>query len=66
MNADKAPRYGECACCGARIDLTTAREAELAVSGRWYAPHTLPESEESQGLFDLGAACYRRVVRASR
>ena len=66
MTTADRPRYGECACCGARIDLAKAREAEMAVSGRWYAPGTLPESEESQGLFDLGAACYRRVVHASR
>jgi hypothetical protein len=59
------PRYGECGHCGARIDLDKAREAELSVRGVWYASGAVPEGEESQGCFDVGATCYRRVVRGA-
>ena len=59
------PRYGECGHCGARIDLDKAREAELSTRGHWYPSGGMPAGEESQGCFDIGAACYRRVVRAS-
>jgi hypothetical protein len=58
--------YGECGCCGARINLATSREAEMTINGLWYQPGTVPDGEESQGRFDLGAACYRRNVKTPR
>lgn len=60
----KTPKtYGECGCCGKKVDLAAAREAELAISGTWYAPGKMPDSETSQGYFDLGGGCFNRKVK---
>ena len=55
--------YGECGCCGKKIDLATAKAAEMAISGKWYADGKMPEGETSQGFFDLGAGCFKRKVK---
>lgn len=54
----------QCGCCDALIDQAKAKEAELSVSGRWYVPGAMPETEESQGIFDVGATCYKKKVKA--
>lgn len=55
--------YGECGCCGKKIDLATAKAAEMDISGNWYAEGKMPESETSQGFFDLGSGCFKRKVK---
>ena len=55
--------FGECGCCGKKIDLATAQAAEMTINGKWYAEGKMPASEESQGFFDLGAGCYRAKVK---
>jgi len=54
---------GECGCCGKKMNLATAKAAEMAISGRWYAEGKMPDSEKSQGFFDIGAGCYRAKVK---
>ena len=55
--------FGECGCCGKKIDLATAKAAEMTIHGKWYTEGKIPAGEESQGVFDLGAGCFKSKVK---
>lgn len=53
-----------CERCFQRLDPAKAVELELDQgTGLYHRPGQLPEGAESQGMFDFGAACARRVLR---
>ena len=60
----KTKTYGECGCCGKRIDLATARQAVLGTDGNWYEVGGIGE-DDTQGEFDVGRACFAFHVKKS-